>query len=169
MGVLKTSAPLVNEVDLPAYDVTVNPKDKDISQLIQYLENAKQPLILAGGINHSQSNELLTQFVTKHQIPVATTLLGLGAIPYDNPLFLGMGGMHGSYASNMALTECDLLINLGSRFDDRLASNPNEFAPHATVVHVDIDESEINKVISTDLGIVVDCKSTRSFISKIYK
>lgn len=158
MGVLKTSAPLVNEVDLPAYDVTVNPKDKDISQLIQYLENAKQPLILAGGINHSQSNELLTQFVTKHQIPVATTLLGLGAIPYDNPLFLGMGGMHGSYASNMALTECDLLINLGSRFDDRLASNPNEFAPHATVVHVDIDESEINKVISTDLGIVVDCK-----------
>ena len=165
MGVLKTSAPLVNEVDLPAYDVTVNPKDKDISQLIQYLENAKQPLILAGaGINHSQSNELLTQFVTKHQIPVATTLLGLGAIPYDNPLFLGMGGMHGSYASNMALTECDLLINLGSRFDDRLASNPNEFAPHATVVHVDIDESEINKVISTDLGIVADCKK----YSKLY-
>lgn len=167
MGVLKTSAPLVNEVDLPAYDVTVNPKDKDISQLIQYLENAKQPLILAGaGINHSQSNELLTQFVTKHQIPVATTLLGLGAIPYDNPLFLGMGGMHGSYASNMALTECDLLINLGSRFDDRLASNPNEFAPHATVVHVDIDESEINKVISTDLGIVADCKKVLEALSQ---
>ena len=167
MGVLKTSAPLVNEVDLPAYDVTVNPKDKDISQLIQYLDNAKQPLILAGaGINHSQSNELLTQFVTKHQIPVATTLLGLGAIPYDNPLFLGMGGMHGSYASNMALTECDLLINLGSRFDDRLASNPNEFAPHATVVHVDIDESEINKVISTDLGIVADCKKVLEALSQ---
>lgn len=101
---------------------------------------------------------MLTAFVTQHQIPVATTLLGLGAIPYENPLFLGMGGMHGSYASNMALTECDLLINLGSRFDDRLASNPNEFAPNATVVHVDIDESEINKVISTDLGIVADCK-----------
>ncbi len=167
MGVLKTSAPLVNEVDLPAYDVTVNPKDKDISQLIQYLDNAKQPLILAGaGINHSQSNELLTQFVTKHQIPVATTLLGLGAIPYDNPLFLGMGGMHGSYASNMALTECDLLINLGSRFDDRLASNPNEFAPHATVVHVDIDESEINKVISTDLEIVADCKKVLEALSQ---
>lgn len=167
MGVLKTSAPLVNAVDLPAYNVIENPKDKDISQLIQYLENAKQPLILAGaGINHSQSNELLTQFVTKHQIPVATTLLGLGAIPYDNPLFLGMGGMHGSYASNMALTECDLLINLGSRFDDRLASNPNEFAPHATVVHVDIDESEINKVISTDLGIVADCKKVLEALSQ---
>ena len=80
MGVLKTSAPLVNEVDLPAYNVIENPKDKDISQLIQYLENAKQPLILAGaGINHSQSNELLTQFVTKHQIPVATTLFRSGS------------------------------------------------------------------------------------------
>ena len=66
--------------------------------------------------------------------------------------------MHGSYASNMALTECDLLINLGSRFDDRLASNPAQFAPNAKIVHVDIDESEINKVIQTDLGIVADCK-----------
>ncbi|MEJ7180471.1 acetolactate synthase large subunit, partial [Staphylococcus capitis] len=88
--------------------------------------------ILAGaGVNHSKSNELLTQFVTQHQIPTVTTLLGLGAIPYEHPLFLGMGGMHGSYASNMALTECDLLINLGSRFDDRLASKPDAFAPNA--------------------------------------
>ena len=70
--------------------------------------------------------------------------------------------MHGSYASNMALTECDLLINLGSRFDDRLASNPKEFVPNAKVVHIDIDESEINKVIPTTLGIVADCKSIRS-------
>ena len=119
----------------------------------------KKPVVLAGaGINHSKSNALLTEFVTQHQIPVVTTLLGLGAISYENPLFLGMGGMHGSYASNMALTECDLLINLGSRFDDRLASNPNEFAPNAKVVHIDIDESEINKVIPTTLGIVADCK-----------
>lgn len=66
--------------------------------------------------------------------------------------------MHGSYASNMALTECDLLINLGSRFDDRLASKPDAFAPNAKIVHVDIDPSEINKVIQTDLGIVADCK-----------
>lgn len=67
--------------------------------------------------------------------------------------------MHGSYASNMALTECDLLINLGSRFDDRLASKPDAFAPNAKVVHVDIDPSEINKIIATDLGIVADCKN----------
>ena len=159
MGVLTSSAPLEEEVHLPSYQVIENPKQEDIQQLSQYLNNAKKPVILAGaGINHSKSNALLTEFVTQHQIPVVTTLLGLGAIPYENPLFLGMGGMHGSYASNMALTECDLLINLGSRFDDRLASNPNKFAPNAKVVHIDIDESEINKVIPTILGIVADCK-----------
>ena len=138
---------------------TENPNKEDIQQLSQYLNHAKQPVVLAGaGINHSKSNALLTEFVTQHQIPVVTTLLGLGAIPYENPLFLGMGGMHGSYASNMALTECDLLINLGSRFDDRLASKPDAFAPNAKIIHADIDPSEINKVIQTDLGIVADCK-----------
>lgn len=169
MGVLTSSAPLENEVHLPAYKVVEEPSEADIQQLSEYLSKAKKPLILAGaGINHSKSNSLLTAFVTQHQIPVATTLLGLGAIPYENPLFLGMGGMHGSYASNMALTECDLLINLGSRFDDRLASNPNEFASNATVVHVDIDESEINKVISTDLAIVADCKKVLEALAKAF-
>lgn len=169
MGVLTSSAPLENEVHLPAYKVVEEPNRADIQQLSEYLSKAKKPLILAGaGINHSKSNSLLTAFATQHQIPVATTLLGLGAIPYENPLFLGMGGMHESYASNMALTECDLLINLGSRFDDRLASNPNEFAPNATVVHVDIDESEINKVISTDLGIVADCKKVLEALAQTF-
>lgn len=169
MGVLTSSAPLENEVHLPAYKVVEEPNKTDIQQLCEYLSKAKKPLILAGaGINHSKSNSLLTAFVTRHQIPVATTLLGLGAVPYENPLFLGMGGMHGSYASNMALTECDLLINLGSRFDDRLASNPNEFAPNTTIVHVDIDESEINKVISTNLGIVADCKKVLEALAQTF-
>ena len=166
MGVLSTTAPLENEVNLPAYHVEKEVNETDIKQLSDYLAKAQKPLVLAGaGINHSKSNTLLTDFVTQHQIPVVTTLLGLGAIPYESPLFLGMGGMHGSYASNMALTECDLLINFGSRFDDRLASNPNEFAPNATIVHVDIDESEINKVIATDLGIVADCKKVLEALS----
>lgn len=169
MGILSTSAPLENEVHLPAYQVSEEPDHSTIERLSNYLKDAKKPLILAGaGINHSKSNALLTEFVTKHQIPVVTTLLGLGAIPYENPLFLGMGGMHGSYASNMAIMECDLLINLGSRFDDRLASNPNEFAPNATIVHIDIDESEINKVISTDLGIVADCKKVLEALSQAF-
>lgn len=159
MGILSTNVGLSNEINLPHYRVKSEPDDADIKSLVSYINEAKKPVILAGsGINHSKSNQLLTEFVTQHQIPTVTTLLGLGAIPYEHPLFLGMGGMHGSYASNMALTECDLLINLGSRFDDRLASKPDEFAPNAKIVHVDIDPSEINKVIQTDLGIVADCK-----------
>lgn len=159
MGILSTNVGLSNEINLPHYQVKSEPEDIDIKTLVSYISKSKKPIILAGsGINHSKSNQLLTEFVTKYQIPTVTTLLGLGAIPYEHPLFLGMGGMHGSYASNMALTECDLLINLGSRFDDRLASKPDAFAPNAKIVHVDIDPSEINKVIQTDLGIVADCK-----------
>ena len=89
MGVLTSSAPLEEEVHLPSYQVTENPNKEDIQQLSQYLNHAKQPVVLAGaGINHSKSNDLLTEFVTHHQIPVVTTLLGLGAIPYENPFSL---------------------------------------------------------------------------------
>lgn len=160
MGILSTNVELSETVDLPGYQVNTVADSNDIETLVSYLNSSKKPLVLAGaGINHSKSNELLTNFVTQHKIPTITTLLGLGAVPYDHPLFLGMGGMHGSYASNMTLTECDLLINLGSRFDDRLASKPDAFAPNAKIVHVDIDPSELNKVIDTDLGIVADCKN----------
>ncbi|RIO53321.1 biosynthetic-type acetolactate synthase large subunit [Staphylococcus pasteuri] len=158
MGILSTNVELSETVDLPGYQVNTVADSNDIETLVSYLNSSKKPLVLAG-INHSKSNELLTNFVTQHKIPTVTTLLGLGAVPYDHPLFLGMGGMHGSYASNMALTECDLLINLGSRFDDRFASKPDAFAPNAKIVHVDIDPSELNKVIDTDLGIVADCKN----------
>lgn len=160
MGILSTNVELSETVDLPGYQVNTVADSNDIETLVSYLNSSKKPLVLAGaGINHSKSNELLTNFVTQHKIPTVTTLLGLGAVPYDHPLFLGMGGMHGSYASNMALTKCDLLINLGSRFDNRLASKPDAFAPNAKIVHVDIDPSELNKVIDTDLGIVADCKN----------
>lgn len=160
MGILSTNVELSETVDSPGYQVNTVADSNDIETLVSYLNSSKKPLVLAGaGINHSKSNELLTNFVTQHKIPTVTTLLGLGAVAYDHPLFLGMGGMHGSYASNMALTECDLLINLGSRFDDRLASKPDAFAPNAKIVHVDIDPSELNKVIDTDLGIVADCKN----------
>lgn len=159
MGVLATNVDLCDEINIPGYEVVTEPENKDFDTFISLLKEAKKPVVLAGaGINQSKSNQLLTQFVNKHQIPTVTTLLGLGAVPYEDTLFLGMGGMHGSYASNMALTECDLLINLGSRFDDRLASKPDAFAPNAKIVHVDIDPSEINKVIHVDLGIIADCK-----------
>lgn len=169
MGVLTTHVGLSNDIHLPGYSVQNQPKKRYIETLISMIKKAKKPLVLArAGINHSKSNHLLTDFITHHQIPTVTTLLGLGAIPFNHPLFLGMGGMHSSYASNMALTECDLLINLGSRFDDRLASNPDAFAPNAKIIHADIDPSEINKVIQTDLGIVVDCKIVLEQLSKKY-
>lgn len=159
MGVLSTNEIYDTTVNTPGYTVNTTPQVDEVQQLIDYLKSSQKPIVLAGaGINFSKSNQALLSFVEQHQIPVITTLHGLGAIPYDHPLFLGMGGMHGSYASNMALTECDLLINFGSRFDDRLASKPDEFAPLAKIVHIDIDPSEINKVIDTDLGIVADAK-----------
>ncbi|QLK86469.1 biosynthetic-type acetolactate synthase large subunit [Staphylococcus sp. 17KM0847] len=159
MGVLSTDAVHDTTVYTPGYQVNTTPHVDEIKTLHHYLANAKKPLVLAGaGINFARANSELVTWIERYQIPVVTTLHGLGAVPHDHPLFLGMGGMHGSYASNMALTECDLLINFGSRFDDRLASKPDAFAPHATIVHIDIDPSEINKVINTDLGIVADVK-----------
>src|SRR5699024_7097271 len=144
MGILSTNVNVSNELYLPGYSVPNKPDKTEIQKLHDYLKTSKKPIVVSGaGINHSKENEVLTEFDTRHQLPVVSTLLGIGAIPYDNPLFLGMGGMHGSYASNMALTECDLLINFGSRFDDRLASKPDEFAPNAKIVHIDIDPSEI--------------------------
>ncbi|SUM88920.1 biosynthetic-type acetolactate synthase large subunit [Staphylococcus saprophyticus] len=161
MGILSTNAQVREELELPGYSVPNQPKKEEIQKLRDYLKSAKKPVVLSGaGINHAKANKVFTEFVNRHQLPVVSTLLGLGAIPYEHPLFLGMGGMHGSYASNMALTDCDLLINFGSRFDDRLASDPESFAPNAKIVHVDIDASEINKIIKVDLGIVADCKAT---------
>lgn len=161
MGILSTNAQVTEELELPGYSVPNQPKKEEIQKLRDYLKSAKKPVVLSGaGINHAKANKVFTEFVNRHQLPVVSTLLGLGAIPYEHPLFLGMGGMHGSYASNMALTDCDLLINFGSRFDDRLASDPESFAPNAKIVHVDIDASEINKIIKVDLGIVADSKAT---------
>lgn len=161
VGILQSDVDVCDELDLPGYRLADAPNPQDVQTVLEWLKSAKKPVILAGaGVRHSKSGPLLTAFAERHQIPVVTTLHGLGTIPYSNPLFLGMGGMHGSYASNMALSDCDLLINFGSRFDDRLASNPDKFAENAKVVHVDIDPSEINKIIKTDLGLVADCKLT---------
>ena len=169
MGILSTNAEVSNELNLPGYSVPNQPDKTEIQKLRDYLKSSKKPVVLSGaGVNHAKANEVFTEFVTRHQLPVVSTLLGLGAIPYENPLFLGMGGMHGSYASNMALTDCDLLINFGSRFDDRLASKPDEFAPNAKIVHIDIDPSEINKIIKVDLGIVADCKATLEALLEFY-
>jgi acetolactate synthase I/II/III large subunit len=147
------------EIHLPGYQPTTKPNPLQIKKLADALAKAKQPVILAGaGVLHGKASAELTAFAEKHKLPVVNTLLGLGSFPADSPLSLGMGGMHGTYAANMALYESDLLINFGARFDDRLTGNLKHFAPNAKVAHIDIDPAEIGKNIPTQIPIVSDSK-----------
>ncbi|CAN7566092.1 acetolactate synthase large subunit [Rossellomorea sp. LjRoot5] len=147
------------EMDLPGYQPNFQPNPLQIKKLVDAIKVSKQPVILAGaGVLHGKATEELKTFAEQYDIPVIHTLLGLGGFPADHTLFLGMAGMHGCYASNMAIHECDLLINIGARFDDRLTGNLATFAPKAKVVHIDIDPAEIGKNVETQIPIVADAK-----------
>ncbi len=153
--------------NLPGYQPTTKPNPNQIKKLAEALANAKKPVILAGaGILHAKASSELMEFVSAHKLPVATTLLGLGSFPGNHPLSLGMGGMHGTYAANMALYECDLLINIGARFDDRLTGSLNHFAQNAKVAHIDIDPAEIGKNVATQIPIVADAKEALIELNK---
>ncbi|MGM0964521.1 acetolactate synthase large subunit [Bacillus pumilus] len=146
-------------IDLPGYQPKVEPNYLQIRKLVEAVSRAKKPVILAGaGVLHGKASEELRQYVEQQQIPVAHTLLGLGGFSAKHPLFLGMAGMHGTYAANMALHQCDLLISIGARFDDRVTGNLNHFAKHAKVAHIDIDPAEIGKNIHTHIPVVGDSK-----------
>lgn len=146
-------------IDLPGYQPNIEPNYLQIRKLVEAVSRAKKPVILAGaGVLHGKASEELRQYVEQQQIPVAHTLLGLGGFPAKHPLFLGMAGMHGTYAANMALHQCDLLISIGARFDDRVTGNLNHFAKHAKVAHIDIDPAEIGKNIHTHIPVVGDSK-----------
>ncbi|ADU29662.1 acetolactate synthase large subunit [Evansella cellulosilytica] len=148
---------------LPGYQPTIKPNPLQIKKLADALAVSKKPIILAGaGILFARANDELIAFAEKHQLPVTTTLLGLGSFPGNHELALGMAGMHGTYTANMALYDCDLLINIGARFDDRLTGNLQKFAPNATVAHIDIDPAEIGKNVSTHIPIVSDAKAALS-------
>ncbi|MCL6547841.1 MAG: acetolactate synthase large subunit [Alicyclobacillus sp.] len=147
------------KVQLPGYQPTVIPNRLQIRKVAAAIAQAKKPVILAGaGILFARATKELLEFVERVQIPVVNTLLGLGGFPASHPLFLGMGGMHGSYAANMAMYEADLLINIGARFDDRLTGNLKHFAKFAKVVHIDIDPAEIGKNVPTDIPVVGDAR-----------
>jgi acetolactate synthase I/II/III large subunit len=146
-------------INLPGYQPTTKPNPLQIKKLADAITKSKKPVILAGaGILHGKASAELTAFAEKHKLPVVTTLLGLGTFPANNPLSLGMGGMHGTYAANMAMYESDLLINIGARFDDRLTGNLKHFSPNAKVAHIDIDPAEIGKNVPTNIPIVSDSK-----------
>lgn len=146
-------------VNLPGYQPNSEPNYLQIRKLVEAVSRAKKPVILAGaGVLHADASKELTKFAEQQQIPVANTLLGLGGFPSDHPLFLGMAGMHGTYSANMALYDCDLLISVGARFDDRVTGNLEHFAKKATIAHIDIDPAEIGKNVPTAIPIVGDAK-----------
>lgn len=155
-------------IHLPSYQPTVEPNGLQVKKILKQLSLAKQPVILAGGgVNYADANQELIAFAERYQIPVVSTLLGLGAMPIEHALSLGMGGMHGSYASNMAMNDADYIINIGARFDDRLTGNPLTYAPNALVAHIDIDPAEIGKVKKTAIPVVGDAKATLQALLKL--
>jgi len=132
------------------------------------LNEAKKPLMIVGqGIMLSNAEEELLDFVEKTGIPVASTLLGLGAFPSHHPLFVGMVGMHGNYAPNVKTNECDVLLAVGMRFDDRVTGDVSRYATQAKVVHVDIDTAEINKIIKADAPVVADAKEALTVLADL--
>lgn len=166
-ALMVTSEPEVQEVSLPGYQPTLKPNFLQIRKLSEAITKAKRPVILAGaGVLHAKAGAELLTFAEQQKLPVVHTLLGLGGFPASHPLFVGMAGMHGCYAANMALYQCDLLINVGARFDDRLTGNLKHFAPNATVAHVDIDPAEIGKNVPTSIPIVADAKEALTQLIK---
>jgi acetolactate synthase-1/2/3 large subunit len=130
---------------------------KSLEAAITAIENAKKPvLFIGGGVIHSGASEWMREVATQSQIPVVSSLMGIGAFDQTNPLYLGMVGMHGTYAANKAVHQCDLLICVGVRFSDRVTGKISGFSPKSKKIHVDIDASEINKNIYVDIPIVGD-------------
>ena len=151
---------------LPQIDIQV------ISQVADLLINSKKPIIYAGGgvVNAGlEASNLLTELVNLLEAPVTLTLMGLGAVSNKNKNFLGMLGMHGTYEANLAMHNCDVMLNVGARFDDRVTGRLNAFAPKSKKIHIDIDKSSINKVVHVDFGIVGDCKEVLSLLIKEIK
>jgi len=136
------------------------PDAGQLTETINLIRKAKKPvLLIGGGVIHGRATEELVEFAHKVNIPVTSTLMGLGAFPGTDPLWLGMLGMHGTYYANMAISDCDLLITLGVRFSDRVTGRLTSFASNATIVQIDIDATSINKNVLVNIPIVSDCRS----------
>lgn len=146
-------------VELRGYSGVYTGQAYDIDRTVAALEQAKRPVLLTGGgIILADMAAPLWDVVQKTQVPVITSLMGKGAVPDSYDAHLGMVGMHGSYAANMAVTKCDLLIAVGTRFDDRITGDVENFAPNAQIVHFDIDKVEINKIVHADISVNGDLR-----------
>ena len=146
-----------DKVEIRGYKPNTSVHVGQLKRAYKLLKSAKKPLILAGGgINIARANDKLLQFVEKENVPVVTTIMGKGAIPTTHALYVGNCGMHGKYAANMAVNECDVLFSIGTRFNDRITGDLNEFAPNAKIVHIDVDTASISRNVVVDVPIVAD-------------
>ena len=156
-----------DSVNLPSYRPTYRGNAKQVRACAELIRSAKRPLLYAGGgVVASHACQELTELAEKMRIPVITSLMGKGAMRCSNPLNLGPVGMHGSKYANMAVMECDLLIACGARFSDRMTGKVSEFAPHAKIVHIDIDPAEIGKIVNPDVPIVGDVKTVLAAVNR---
>ncbi|MEI7857988.1 MAG: biosynthetic-type acetolactate synthase large subunit, partial [Methanomicrobiales archaeon] len=167
---LAAEVKLPDKVVLRGYNPTYKGHKRQIEKALELLGHAERPLIYAGGgIISSNASPELIEFATLASIPVTTTLMGIGCIPCHHPLNLGMLGMHGTEYANFAVTECDLMIAIGARFDDRVTGRIETFAPHAKIIHIDIDPAEIGKNKRVDVPIVGDVKAVLKDLLSLMK
>jgi acetolactate synthase-1/2/3 large subunit len=160
----------LDDIKLKSYNPTYQPNMWQLQKVITLIEQAERPIIFAGGgVILSKAADELTQFARKCQIPVTTSLMGLGAFPGSDPLWLGMLGMHGTYRANMCTGHCDLMISIGVRFDDRVTGKTDAFASQAKIVHIDIDPTSIRKNIPVTIPIVGDCKISLGHLNDLIK
>ncbi|MEJ2219780.1 MAG: biosynthetic-type acetolactate synthase large subunit [Desulfobacterales bacterium] len=158
----------IKEIRLKSYNPTYNPNMKQLRKAIDLIKEAQRPVIFAGGgIILSGAAAELTEFARKTQIPVTASLMGLGAFPGTDPLWLGMIGMHGTYRANMSTGACDLIVSIGVRFDDRVTGKTDAFASQAKIVHIDIDPTSIRKNVPVTIPIVGDCKTSLRHLNEL--
>ncbi len=156
------------KITMKTYNPTYKPNKRQLNKIAELIAKAERPMIFAGGgVILSKGSAELTALAKKAQIPVTASLMGLGAFPGSDPLWLGMLGMHGTYRANMSTAQCDLLLSVGVRFDDRVTGKTDAFASQATIVHIDIDPTSIRKNIEVAIPVVGDCKTTLAELNRM--
>ena len=156
------------KIHLKSYNPTYKPNIRQLTKAVSLIRDAKKPVIFAGGgVVLSKASKELTELAGKTKIPLTTSLMGLGAFPGTDPLWLGMIGMHGTYRANMSTGACDLMIAVGVRFDDRVTGKTEVFASQSKIIHIDIDPTSIQKNIPVTIPIVGDCKATLGELNKL--
>lgn len=166
----KTDFNYPETLKMRGYNPTYQAHIKQVERAFKLIIGSKRPVIYAGGgVIASNAAKELKELAEALNVPTTTTLMGLGSLPGNHPLWLGMLGMHGTYAANMAMGNCDLIIAIGARFDDRVTGKIDEFAPLAKIIHIDIDPTSISKSVRVDIPIVGDCKDALQKLNKLIK